>query len=87
MLNLSEARVGSKVKTVCDFPGVPMDTVGLIVDDYGTGIMVAWDLPDRPLPDVTPGEIAAMYAISPKCPLRDGFDKDSELDFLEAVEA
>jgi len=49
--------------------------------------MVAWDLPDRPLPDMTPAEISEMFAINPKCPLRDGFDKETELDFLEAMEA
>ncbi len=87
MLNLNEAVVGNKVRAACDFPGVPMDTIGLIVEDYDTGIMVAWDLPDRPLPDMTPAEISEMFAINPKCPLRDGFDKETELDFLEAMEA
>lgn len=87
MLNLNEAVVGRKVRSLCDFPSVPMDTVGLIVEDYGTGITVAWDLSDRPLPAMTPAEIAEMYAINPKCPLRDGFDKETELDFLESVES
>ncbi len=54
MLSLNEAIVGAKVRCLCDFPGVPMDTVGQIVEDYDTGIMVAWDLPDRPLPAKTP---------------------------------
>lgn len=86
MLELNEAVVGKKVRATCDFPGVPMETVGLIVQDYGTGIMVAWDLPERPLPDMTAAEIGEMYAVNPKCPLRDGFDKETELDYLEALE-
>lgn len=86
MLSLNEAIVGAKVRCLCDFPSVPMDTIGQIVEDYGTGIMVAWDLPDRPLPAMTPAEISEMYAINPKCPLRDGFDKETEFDFLETAE-
>lgn len=86
MLSLDEASVGNKVRCLCDFPSVPMNTIGLIVEDYGTGIMVAWDLSDRPLGNMTPKEISEMYAVHPRCPLRDGFDKETELDFLEPVE-
>ncbi len=85
MLSLDEASVGNKVRCLCDFPNVPMNTIGLIVEDYDTGITVAWDLSDRPLGNMTPAEITTMYAINPKCPLRDGFDKETELDFLEPV--
>lgn len=84
-MNVNQAFVGSKVRTLRSFSGVPLGTVGLIVEDYGTGVMVAWDLPDRPLPNMTPREIAELYAINSECPLRDGFDKATELDFLEAV--
>lgn len=84
-MNINQAFVGSKVRTLHSFSGVPLGTVGLIVKDYGTGIMVAWDFPDRPLPNMTVREIAELYAINPMCPLRDGFDKATELDFLEAV--
>ena len=87
MLSLDKAVVGNKVRCTCDFPGVPIETMGLIVQDYGTGIMVAWDLSDRPLPDIPAAEIGEMYALNPKCPLRDGFDKETELDFLEDAEA
>lgn len=84
-MNVNQALVGGKVRTLRSFSGVPLGTVGLIVEDYGTGVMIAWDLPDRPLPNMTPSEISQLYAINPECPLRDGFDKATELDFLEAV--
>ncbi len=87
MLNEKDAVVGRSVRTLRDFAGVPTGTLGLIVEDYGTGIMVAWDLSDRPIPDMMPSDIAAMYAVNPKCPLRDGFDKATEFDFLEAAES
>ena len=77
--------IGTQVKTKVGFSGVPKGTKGLIVEDYGTGLTVAWDLPDRPLPQNTPEEIAKMYAVNPQCPLRDGFDKETELHFLEEL--
>lgn len=74
----------NKVKSLEDFPGVPAGTLGYVIDDYGTGITVAWDLPDRPYPhDLAEPDIANLPAIHPKCPLRDGFDKKSELHLLE----
>lgn len=85
-MKIEEAQIGVYVKTLVSWPGVPVNTEGLIVEDYGTGVMVAWDLPNRPLPDLPPAEIGAMYAINPKCPQRDGFDKVREFHFLEVVE-
>lgn len=74
-----------RVKTNRDFAGVPKGTEGIIDDDYGTGVMVAWDLPDRPLPrgytkHRSKNNFGATF------PLRDGFDKKTELMFLEVVE-
>lgn len=81
---MKKFEVGAYVKNNRPFADVPEGTLGLIIEDYGTGIMVAWDLPDKPLPrTLTAPEIAAMFAIDPRCPLRDGFDKQDELDFLE----
>lgn len=81
---MKEFAVGAYVRNKRPFAGVPGGTLGLIVEDYGTGFMIAWDLPDKPLPlNLTPPEIATMFAIDPRCPLRDGFDKQDELDFLE----
>ena len=54
---------------------------GLIDEDYGTGFMVAWDLPGHPLPpgySKYDGKPAIQTGI-----LRDGFDKRTELEFLE----
>jgi hypothetical protein len=59
-----EATVGTRVKTLVEFCNVPAGSEGVIDEDYGTGVMVAWDLPHK---------------------LRDGFDKESELHFLEKV--
>lgn len=54
-----------------------------IDEDYGTGVMVAWDLPESPLPPgyrVYDGRWACVSGI-----LRDGFDKDRELQMLKVV--
>jgi len=80
-----EAKVGSKVRSLRAFAGVPQGTVGLIVQDYGIGVVVAWDLPDAPLPvgyKETPGVQNWSLGI-----VRDGFFKKDELQFLELVEA
>lgn len=83
---LNNFNIGTRVKVLATFSGVPEGTHGLIVEDYGTGVMIAWDLPDRPIPrDKTPEAIGMMYAADPSCPLRDGFDKESEAHYLEEV--
>ncbi len=83
----TEAVVGTRVQTMRAWSGVPIDTQGIIVEHYGTGVTVAWDLPDRPLPDVAPEEMtfAAMPAIDHRAPLRDGFALD-ELKHLLIIE-
>jgi len=50
-MRMNEVVVGAKVRTLIDFSGVPKGTQGVIDQDYGKEIMVAWNLPDRPLPD------------------------------------
>ena len=40
----NEAKVGIRVKSLVDFTGVPAGTGGVIDEDYGSGVMVKWDL-------------------------------------------
>lgn len=78
-------KIGQRVRSKVDFSGVPKGTEGIIDFDYGTGFMVAWDLKDRPLPKnykMWNGE----PAVKPGMPLRDGFDKRSEMNLLEFLE-
>ena len=72
-----------RVRSLVDFSGVPKGTEGIIDEDYVTGVTVAWDLPEQPLP---PGyfEYDGRPAIQSGL-LRDGFDKERDLDFLEVV--
>ena len=83
-MDKNEAIIGTRVKSLVDFAGVPKGTEGVIDEDYyGIGIMVAWDLPDQPLPknySCYDGKPAISSGI-----LRDGFDKETELKFLEKV--
>jgi len=79
----NEIRIGQRVKTLREFNGVPKGTEGVIDEDYGTGIMIAWDLPESRLPQAYgayDGRPMIMTGI-----LRDGFDKVTELEFLEVV--
>lgn len=46
-----EAVVGARVRTLVDFADVPDGTQAVIEHDYGTGVMLAWDLPGAPLRD------------------------------------
>ena len=81
----ADIKLGAKVKTLTEWPLVPIGTLGVIVWDYGSGIQVAWDLPDQPYPyNKEPEEVAGMFAIDPTCPLRDGFAHD-ELKYLELL--
>jgi hypothetical protein len=78
-----QATVGTRVRSLREFSGVPRGTEGVIDEDYGIGVMVAWDLPGHPLP---PGY--CVYDGRPACGsgiLRDGFNKQRELGFLEVV--
>lgn len=78
-----EVRIGLRVKSLRGFVGVPMGTEGVIDEEYDTGVMVAWDLPGSPLP---PGY--QRHDGSPSIRtgiLRDGFDKRTELEYLQAI--
>ncbi len=80
----AEARIGTRIRSLRDFAGVPKGTEGVIDEDYGSGVMIAWDLPDRPLP-ANYSAWDGRPAIAPGAPLRDGFDKEFELGFLEVA--
>ena len=76
-----EIKIGSKVKSLTHFVNINIEQEGIIVEDYGTGILIAW----KPLPiNKTPQEIAKMFAVNPECPDRDGFGYD-ELKYLEVI--
>lgn len=80
---ISQAIVGTRVRSLVDFSGVPKGTEGVIDHDYITGVMIAWNLPESPLPNgykIYDGRPAIASGI-----LRDGFDKKTELHLLEVV--
>ena len=82
-MNLAQAVIGCRVRCLRGFSGVPQGTEGVIDEDYGTGVTVAWDLPERPLPSgywSYDGRSAIQSGI-----LRDSFDKETELNLLEAI--
>ncbi len=82
-MTLDEAKIGTRVRALVDFSGVPRGTEGVLDEDYGTGVMVAWDLPDHSLPEgyaAYDGRPAIASGI-----LRDGFDKERELNYLAVV--
>jgi hypothetical protein len=82
-MKVEHAIVGTRVRSLRDFVGVPLGTEGVIDEDYSTGVMVAWDFPDSPLPSgyrEYDGKPAFATSI-----LRDGFDKLTELQFLEVI--
>jgi hypothetical protein len=82
MITREQIKIGLRVKSNVDFSGVPSGTEGVIDEDYGSGVMVAWDLPSQPIPtgyiswDGSPSWMTGL--------LRDGFGND-ELHFLDLV--
>lgn len=77
-----EVTIGMRVRSLREFAGVPKGTEGVIDEMYDPdGFMVAWDLPGRPLPP-SYREYDGRPAIQTGI-LRDGFDKQRELQFLE----
>ena len=79
----AQAKVGAKIVTLETYNGVPVGTYGIIDEDYGSGVMVAWDLPEHPLP---PGyrQHDGTWAVRSRL-LRDGFDKATELENLALI--
>ena len=78
-----QATVGTRIRSLANFSGVPLGTEGVVDEDYGTGVTIAWNLPDQPLPEgyrAWDGRSAISSGI-----LRDGFDKETELHFLQVV--
>lgn len=78
--------IGTKVKTKSEWPSVPAGTIGIVDEHYqsmgGIGIMVAWDLADRPLPN----DYKAYDSANPiRGLLRDGFSPN-EVHHLEVIE-
>jgi ABC-type Na+ transport system ATPase subunit NatA len=66
--------------------GVPAGTTGYVVEDYGRGITIAWDMADRPYPlDKTTREVASIMGFFPGAPLRDGFSI-GEMQYLEVIQ-
>lgn len=47
-MTIDEATVGTRVRSTLEFAGVPKGTEAVIDEDYGTGVMIAWDLPNQP---------------------------------------
>lgn len=83
-VDINAYKVGVWIESLCNFSGVPAGTIGLIVEDYGSGVTVAWDLPHQPVPrDLTAKQIGALWAIDHRCPLRDSFNKTDELCYLK----
>lgn len=81
-MKIEDAVVGRWVRTNRTFATVPEGTMGLICEDYGTGIMIAWEY-DGYIPTM---ETANLPLINPRAPReRDGFDKARELQFLDLV--
>jgi hypothetical protein len=78
----AQAAIGTRVRALRAFSGVPAGTEGVVDEQYMGGAMVAWDLPEAPLP---PGyrEHDGVPAVRSRI-LRDGFG-DDELDMLEVV--
>jgi len=75
--------LGTRVRTLRVFAALPAGTEGVVDEDYGTGVMIAWDLPRGILPagyakyDGVPGARSRI--------IRDGFDKATELQYLQVV--
>lgn len=79
--------VGTRVRTTVAYYGVPLGTEGVVDEHYerrgSTGLMVAWDLPDQPLP---PGYVRHNSDRPVRGILRDGFSPD-EIEAFEVVAA
>lgn len=74
--------IGTRVKTKVAWPSVPVGTEGIVDEHYGnSGIMIAWDLPNQPLPH-NYKEFNLEKLV--RGILRDGFS-ESETKYLEVI--
>ena len=78
-----QAKIGVKIMSLESYHGVPVGTYGVIDEDYGRGVMVAWDLPEYPLP-AGYSQHDGTWAVRSRL-LRDGFDKATELENLALI--
>ena len=81
-MRVEDAVVGNWVRTNVDFATVPAGTVGLICEDYKTGVMIAWEY-DGYVPTMATANLPLIHRNAPR--ERDGFDKTRELRFLDLV--
>ncbi len=111
-MDQEHAKIGVRIRTNRAFLRIPAETEGVIDEDYGSGLMVAWDLPcwsceGRGILFIPAGMIISSipcrfcngsgrtlpehYREWDRRPvaktgiLRDGFDKTSELQYLDLV--
>jgi len=82
-MTVSEAVVGQRVRSLVDFSGIPKGTDGVIDEDYGRGVMIAWDYPKGVLP-AGYHEYDQKPAVQTRI-VRDGFNKTDELQWLEVI--
>ena len=74
--------LGTKVKTKVAWPSIPVGTEGIVDGHYDNGgIMIAWNLPDQPLPN---NYIKFDLENQIRGIIRDGFS-ESETKYLEVV--
>lgn len=82
---LDSIKIGQRIRSKVAFSAVPKGTDGIIDEDYGSGFMIAWDLPNKPLPkgySAYDGKPVIQTGI-----LRDGFDKETEFfQFIEIID-
>jgi hypothetical protein len=82
--------IGTRIKALRGFSGVPIGTEGIVDEHYTAGVMVAWDLPDRPLradyAELIRGGLKPQPQWALGAPLRDGFSY-GDLAYLEVLTA
>jgi hypothetical protein len=97
-MKAEQAKIGTRVRSLRDFSGVPKGTEGVIDQEYNLGhsdgwlfrrkaVMVAWDLPGSLLPKGLPKGYRAYDGVTGAGSgiLRDGFSPE-EFEDLEVEE-
>lgn len=88
----AETLVGTRIRTLVAWSGVPRDTTGEVVsaDDgaHGWTVAIQWDLATDPL-RIEAGQVkgAAFVMVSGGKPLVDWFTKDEYERYLEELDA